>query len=835
MKLKLLLTTLIFIHINLLAYSQLIVKGKVTNAVNGQIPGATVELKNNRERKGGVTDAEGNFEISLDNAGAYKLEVRFLGYEPHISDYTFDKNETYNLGEIDLIVSDRELQTVEILGRAQQDYNSEYSFSATKIGIKNKELPQALSVVTKEIIRDRQAFQLTEAVKTVAGVTPSGFYNHYNIRGITQNEEGQIINGMRTHQYYFVQPITTNIERVEVLKGPASVSFSSVDPGGSINMVTKKPLIEDRKEVSFGVGSFSTLRGSLDFTGPLNKSKTLLYRLNVGVQKGKSYRDLINNDALLVSPSISYVPNDKTAINVEMIYSDIQGKLDRGQPIFGAVAGVTDLNSTPISLNLGAINDYFTSKDMILMANITHSFTDKLNFNASYMKQTWNEDLEEHRTTNAFAVDIDNNAIPSMAAMRYIKRQQFWDTDNLNAYFDYSFDIGKATNKVLVGYDLSRWHKTKGGGQNSARGYLLKDGTVTNSFNVSNAENYETIEVDGVIMPKPNVPHFDLSTASYSIKNIQDYVINSQFAIPSTLTTTHAVYIQDQFKIGKFSTLLSLRREWFEDITNFDATGEASFENTAIIPRVGLVYELTENINAYATYLEGYQPQSNTVSLMPSTTAYFWDTNSPARFKPLISDLKEVGAKSSFLDDKLNVTMAVYEINQKNILMNANLPEYPDSLVQRGADRSRGFELDLSGYILPNWQLMASYSYIDATIESDADASLIGERKENTPKHSANFWTRYNFTENSSLRNLGVGLGVLYSGEKIPWYSREFTVPGYTILDMAIYYQPAKTDLQMMLKVNNLFDKVYWQGAQTYLRLFPGAPRNLMLTTTYNF
>lgn len=181
------------------------------------------------------------------------------------------------------------------------------------------------------------------------------------------------------------------------------------------------------------------------------------------------------------------------------------------------------------------------------------------------------------------------------------------------------------------------------------------------------------------------------------------------------------------------------------------------------------------------------------------------------------------------------MNVALYEINQKNILINANLPAFPDSLVQRGADRSRGFEWDLAGFILPNWQVNASYSYIDARIVTDADESLNGKRKENTPVNSANIWTRYDFPRSTFLKDIGVGVGLQHSGSKIPWFTRDFTVPGYTIMDMAVYYNPAKTNMQLALNVNNVLDKTYWIGAQNYLRLFPGAPRNFMITATYNF
>lgn len=122
-------------------------------------------------------------------------------------------------------------------------------------------------------------------------------------------------------------------------------------------------MAETRREVSLSAGSFSTVRGALDFTGPLNESKTLLYRINGAYQEAQSYRDLVKNNSVLISPSITYLPNDKTAINTELIYSNMVGNLDRGQPIFGAVAGKTNLNSTPISLNLGAANDFSNRKD----------------------------------------------------------------------------------------------------------------------------------------------------------------------------------------------------------------------------------------------------------------------------------------------------------------------------------------------------------------------------------------------------------------------------------------------------------------------------------------
>ncbi|MBS0030108.1 TonB-dependent siderophore receptor [Chitinophaga sp. 22321] len=728
-----------------------------------------------------------------------------------------------------------QLQAVEVTGRTAKKYDSEYSFSATRTAILNRELPQAIGTVTKELIKDRQAFQLADAVKVIPGVIPSSFYNQYSIRGISQNEEGQIINGMRTRQYYFLQPLMANIERIEVLKGPASATFSSVDPGGSINLVTKKPLAFNRKEISMSAGSFNTIRGALDFTGPLNKEKTLLYRINGAYQRAQSYRDLVRNNALLVSPSFSYIPNKRTAINVEIIYSDMEGNLDRGQPIFGAIAGKTDLQSTPVSLNLGASSDFFKSKEFIISSSLSHQFSDAISINAAYMKQTWQEDLQEHRTNNTYAVNISNEPIPSLVGMQFVQRQQNWNTDNVNVYFNFRFTTGESKHELLAGYDLNSWRKMKGGSQHAARGFLLKDGTVASSFVPGNAGNYQTITYNNQVLPKPNVSYFDLNNPSYIIRNISDYNMNASVAIPAALTTTNAIYLQEQFRWNKLLLLLGLRQEWFEDITNFKSPVALSFTNSKLLPRMGITYSVTRQVNVYATYLQGYQPQSNTVTLLPSTGSYFWTNQSASRFKPLISDLKEFGIKSRLWDGRLNINAAIYEINQKNLLMNANLPAFPDSMITRGAERSRGLEVDVTGYLLPEWQVFASYSYIDSRIMEDFNPILKGARKQNTPYSSASFWTRYNFRTGGVLRDLGIGAGIQYTGDKVPWFDRSFLTPAYTLLDLALYYTPGKSNMQIGLNVNNILDKTYWIGAQNYQRLFPGAPRNAMLTATYSF
>ncbi|ARV08783.1 TonB-dependent siderophore receptor [Winogradskyella sp. PC-19] len=833
MKLFKSLTKLLILLFSITVFAQSKVTGTVVDEKGIPINTATIVLKNSNGKLGEITDEEGKFTITT-TAGTYNIEISYLGFQLYKSTIDITDNETKNIGTITLLEGTEQLQGVEILGRVRKDYNSDYSFSATKTSIKNRELPQSVATVTKELIDDRVAFQLPEAVRTVSNVALTGLYNHYNIRGITQADDGQMLNGMRTRQYYFLQPITSHLERVEVIKGPSSVTFSSADPGGTVNMVTKKPLTEKRNSVSLTAGSFGTLRATADFTGPLNESKTLLYRFNAAFQEADSFRDVVNNNAILLAPSISFVPNENTSLNVEMIYNDAEGNLDRGQPIFGAINGEFDLNSTPITRNVGASNDHYKNKEVILMANFTQRFTKSFAFNAQYMKQTWDEDLAEHRVDGT-AVDIDGNVIPTLARLRYDRRQQFWETDNFSAFFTYDIEKGNITNKFLVGYDATRWERQIGAGFLRARRYLTVNGGQAN-YDPSNPGNFQQMTVDGVTMPVPAVPHFNLEDPFNGARNTDNYNL-ATLSIPANLNTSNGIYIQNQFKIGKLSALVNLRYEWFKDIFDYKSNDEQEFTTSAFVPRLGLTYEVNDNISAYATYLGGFQPHTNTVSLSPTAEGFFWAA-SPGRYDPLESSLVEVGAKGEFLNGRIFANLAIFNITQKNILLGDTYDL--DTLTTRGEQRSRGFEFDISGYVSNNFQLMASYGFNDATIEEDAIEEFIGERIGGAPKHNANFWGRYNFNSTSTFRGLGVGLGAQYVDERFTWYNPTYStdrvlLPDYTVFEGAVYYKPSGINMQLTLKVNNLFNKTYWLGGLNPSRLGPGAPRNVLLNATYNF
>ena len=713
-----------------------------------------------------------------------------------------------------LINPEKTLQTLEIVGRARNDYNSDYSFSSSKIALKNMEVPQSISTVTKELLSDRQVFRMGDALKNVTGVSTTSYYSHYSIRGVTQGwgnrDNNRLINGMTAFSSYITPPLTINLERIEVIKGPASITFASANAGGSINMVTKKPLSVNRKEVDLTIGSYGTIRSTLDFTGPLEKSKSLLYRLNLGYENSQSFRDLQGNKSYVIAPTISYVPNEKTRVNLELVFTNTNSKLDRGQPIFGVKKGQSaDLRTTPINFAIGASNDYNKNINLTVMSSLSHQFSDKVGVNMAYMKHIWDEDLLEHRTANKFAQDKTGKAIPTLVEMQISRREQKVYSDNFNAYFNVDFNLGKLKNKVVFGYDLSAFEVSRNGGWNRARGYRLKNGKTANKFDVNKIADYVT---DDKGNPVPNVPHFDLENPKYLVANLNDYIFQNREITPLHFMT-NGIYLMNQMSYGNFILNLGIRQEWYLDKTNYNLKNEVVTRQHKLLKRVGAMY-----INVYTSYIEGFEVQTN---------AYLGTTAYGGPFAPMSSKMFEGGLKTEWLNGKLNASVAYFNIHQKNVLTDD--PNDSNELKKQGANqRSQGVELEVTGRILPNWQINAGYSFIDANLKENGEKY----RKENTPKHSFNFWTRYDVTQ-GTLQNFGIGIGGNYVGEKIAWIDRSLTVPSYMVVDAAVYYKLKK--VQLAVNVGNVFNKTYWLGAFDYTRLFPGTPRNVMFNIKYSF
>ena len=807
------------------------VRGQVTDENKQPLIGVDVVLEGTSI--GVSTNDKGFYELRNVPVGKQTIMFSYLGFQTLKirTDVAPNPSGTHTHLDVQLSEELTALQEVEVIGRKESSYKNTNSFIGTKTASALKEVPQSVGYVTKELILDQGATTVNEVVKNISGVNQNSSYNDFSIRGFRatgNRNSGNLLNGMRAQTSLWKQSSLANIERVEVIKGPASALFGNAAPGGVINRVTKKPLFENKNSITVGVGSWNTLKTYGDFTGPLNPKKTLLYRLNLGYEKTDSFRDLQGSESIIAAPSFSYIPNEKTHINVDFVYQNFNGKIDRGQ----SVPADGNVYSTPISRSLSAANDFLKENTLNTTIALTHKFSDHISLNAIYLNSSYSEDMLEHTQANLYYKQIGNGANafryadPNKVMMTANQRKRYFANNSFNTYFNFNFNTGILKHKLLVGYDYFISEQKAGSSSISAQGYLSKDKTkVVNTYTTT-----ANVLAGSVETPTTNVPVFDLydPIAGNAYKDISKYIWKQNTLNPYE-EYSHGVYMQEQIDISIVKLLIGLRQEWFTETLNKETTKEISRQTSAFIPRVGLVVEASENINLYSTWVKGFQPQGANIQSDPDRYG--------GPFDYMKSELYEVGLKTEWFNKRLSATLAIFKITQENSLEQSPKAGKADWRVPVD-EESNGFELDVAGQILPNFSVVANYAYTDARIVKLKEEGAIKDlnvQRPSTPRHAANLWTKYIF-ENGSLKGLGAGIGVSYASERLGQVGRRATAasyPDYTLLNAVLYYKVK--DVQLQLNVNNVLNRTYWISGYDNLRNFPGAPRNINASVTYRF
>ena len=815
----------------LLAQEAIIVRGHVTDTQGNPLLGVSIVLEGTT--KGASTNEKGLYEIHRVPVGKQTFVFSSMGYQTVKRDFEVTPNPsgTHTHLNVSLQEEAQQLQEVEIIGRRESSYKNTSSFSGTKTATAIRDIPQTINYVTKEVILDQGASTVNDVVKNVSGVSQYTTYNDFSIRGFRttgNRNSGNLLNGMRAQTSLWSASSLANIERVEVIKGPAAALFGNAAPGGIINRVTKKPLLQRLHTVSVNTGSWGTLKTYGDFTGPLNESKSLLYRLNLGYETTDGYRDLQGRNTLTIAPSFSFIPNEKTRFNVYITYYRLDGKVDRGQTIFGDA----DLYSVPITRSLSATNDFLRETQMNISLGLTHKITDNLSFNSTYLNSSYSEDLREHNQANSYYMQQQgkaNTGDPTKILMQALLRQRTFRNNSFNNYFNYNFTTGLVKHTLLVGYDYFQVELLPGASQLTAGGYLLKNGKTTTTFNPARLNTYV---VDANNNPVTNVAVFDLNkpTTGNVMKETGKYIFTSGNTKP-TLQISHGVYLQEQLEVSIVKLLLGLRKEFFMDYINYKENNEEKIEQQALIPRVGLVITANDNINFYSTWMKGFEPQTAAIQSDPDRYG--------GPFDPVYSELYEMGVKTDWFNNRLSATASVFKIIQQNSLYDA-FPAVigkPDLKMQIGEEESNGFEFDLAGEITPNWSILANYAYIDARITKTAQNNEkdFDMQRPSTPRHSGNIWTKYIITE-GPLKHLGFGAGYNFVTERYGQVGRRTNTtvyPGYGLVNAVLYYKI--NQIQLQLNLNNVLNQTHWVGGYDKLRSFPGAPRNINASVTYKF
>ena len=638
------------------------VRGRVTDENKQPLIGVDVVLEGTSI--GVSSNDKGFYELRNVPVGKQTIVFSYLGFQTLKirTDVAPNPSGTHTHLDVQLSEELTALQEVEVIGRKESSYKNTNSFIGTKTASALKEVPQSVGYVTKELILDQGATTVNEVVKNISGVNQNSSYNDFSIRGFRatgNRNSGNLLNGMRAQTSLWKQSSLANIERVEVIKGPASALFGNAAPGGVINRVTKKPLFENKNSITVGVGSWNTLKTYGDFTGPLNPKKTLLYRLNLGYEKTDSCRDLQGSESIIAAPSFSYIPNEKTHINVDFVYQNFNGKIDRGQ----SVPADGNVYSTPISRSLSAANDFLKENTLNTTIALTHKFSEHISLNAIYLNSSYSEDMLEHTQANLYYKQIGNGANafryadPNKVMMTANQRKRYFANNSFNTYFNFNFNTGILKHKLLVGYDYFISEQKAGSSSISAQGYLSKDKTkVVNTYTTT-----ANVLAGSVQTPTTNVPVFDLydPIAGNAYKDISKYIWKQNTLNPYE-EYSHGVYVQEQIDISIVKLLIGLRQEWFTETLNKETTKEISRQTSAFIPRVGLVVEASENINLYSTWVKGFQPQGANIQSDPDRYG--------GPFDYMKSELYEVGLKTEWFNKRLSATLAIFKITQENSL-----------------------------------------------------------------------------------------------------------------------------------------------------------------------
>ncbi|MGD1939161.1 MAG: TonB-dependent siderophore receptor [Cyanophyceae cyanobacterium] len=624
--------------------------------------------------------------------------------------------------------ADDEAIQIGVTGENENDYIVPDATTATRTDSPLRDIPQSIQVIPRQIIEDEQATGIEDVLDNIAGVTyqgnDDGRGTQFTIRGFGTFGSPILRDGFRVFNggNNAAAPEVANLERIEVLKGPASVLYGQADPGGLINLVTKQPLFEPYYNFTLQAGSREIFSPAIDFSGPINADGSLRYRLNALYRTEESFRGFENNyERIFAAPTIVWDISDRTTLRVSAEYIRDDDPADFGVPAFGD--GIADVPFDRIVLSDpedSVEKEYFSAG-----YTLEHKFNDnwKIRNEFRYVADDYFYDI----IAVPLAIDDEGNVNRILAAQQN-------ERDNYSLYTNIQgrFNTGSIKHNLLFGVDLSREEDLGGG-----RGGF--DPRVDPEF-------FDRINIFAPVRSgrKPDV---DSSPAEL----INDETVDRL-----------GIYVQDQIYItDNLIVLAGLRYDSFDQSLTSTARSRASDTvvsetetdqfGDAVTPRIGIVYQPSDTIALYASYAQSFTPNSGTDiegnTLEPETGEGF-----------------EVGIKADIIPDRLSATLAYFNITRQNVATADPNDPLLQASIATGEQRSRGIELDISGEILPGWNIIASYAYINAEITED-NTFEVGNRRAGIPEHSASLWTTYRI-QSGDLEGLGFGLGFNYVGNR---------------------------------------------------------------------
>ena len=555
------------------------------------------------------------------------------------------------------------------------------------------------------------------------------------------------------------------------MRGPASGLYGRFEPGGVLNIVTKRAGV-DISEIGLSLGGDGQRRATADFGGRLGES--VGYRLNAVLEDSETFREHVGNRTTFLAPSFQFKLSPATSLDIDAELLKRDGNFDRGFPL----ALNVPMLSLPAQRFLGDPSDSFTNKSNNLSAMLNHTLQGGIKLRFGFA-------LNQATSDGNYFFPTGTTPLISNAGVLSRRNQMTTDINKDSVYMAEAtgqIDWGGIQHKWLAGLERS----------SSLEDSRINRSTVNSLINIYNPTN---------------------SQVNNAVKSPTTAVISNNEA----RNDTTALYLQDEISFSKqWRLTLGARTEAIDSKFINRATTVTRQSNVqATTWRGGLAWMPTPDVTVFGNYSESFSPEVNARPLVGGANPI------PSRGKQL-----EAGVRADFLDKRLQASATVFDITKTNVRVADGVLTTQDRQV--GEQRSRGVELELSGRPVAQWQVVASVTSLDAKVTQDT-AALIGKQFQGTPRSSAAFWNRYDFSP-----AFGFGAGFVVVGDRFVDPANTLTLPGYSRWDMAAYGKITQAT-RWQVNVLNAFNTGYFESGNTVNNFYPGQPRTLRASLNVRF
>lgn len=661
---------------------------------------------------------------------------------------------------------------------ADSGYKAERTTTATKTDTPLLDVPQSVSVVNQDQIKDQAMTSMADAVRYTPGLgfaQGEGNRDTPVFRGNSSTADF-FVDGLRDDVQYFRD--LYNIERVEIFRGPNAMIFGRGGVGGVINRVTKQANWDAGRELRVQAGSHELWRGTLDLNQPVNDAVSL--RLTGLYHNAESFRDDVQYERWGLNPTASFKLGDRTLVQIGYEHFDDERTADRGIPSYQGLP-----YETKRSTFFGDPKDSISTADVdAVNLAIEHQFSDAVTVRNRFR---YSSVAKFYQNVFPGAVNAAGTSVSISAYNQGTERESVINQTDLI----WKFDTGAIAHTVLAGVELGRQETDN----LRLTGFFGSPMSTATSMSVSTADP----NVDAQLFFRPNATDTDNHSVARFV----------------------GVYLQDQIEFSSmFEAVVGIRYDNFDSFLLNNRNGqELDTTDNLWSPRASLIFKPIERMSIYASYSRTYLPRSGEqLASLTATNA----TLAPEKF-----DNYEIGVKWDVVPD-LQVTAAIYQLDRTNVVIPD--PADPTRSILAGAQRSKGFELGTSGNITPDWSMVVAYAYTDGKFTKPISATVpAGAWLANLPKHNLSVWNRYDI-----LDWLGVGLGVIHQTRRFAATDNLVTLPGFTRVDAAVFFDITDS-VTAQVNIENLLGERYYVNAHNNNNISPGAPFGVTVSVGASF